>query len=85
MASAPECVSYAYGVLMILSLLNLLNYVDRFIFAALLPHIKQYTGYTDQQLGWGAVRSPSCTPVFGYLGDRVAVAGDGQPPQDGIW
>ncbi len=50
--TAPEPVAYAYVVLVILSLLNVLNYVDRFIFAALLPYIKQDTGYTDQQLGW---------------------------------
>jgi sugar phosphate permease len=74
MANAPERISSAYGVLVILSLLNLLNYVDRFIFAALLPYIKQDTGYTDQQLGWvgGAftIVYTVCSPVFGYLGDR---------------
>src|SRR5262245_26550937 len=89
MAHAPERLSYAYCVLVILSLLNLLNYVDRFIFAALLPYIKQDTGYTDQQLGWVGsaftVVYTVCSPVFSYLGDRVTVAGDGQPPQDGVW
>src|SRR5262245_56653066 len=74
MADAPERLSYAYGVLMILSLLNLLNYVDRFIFAALLPYIKQDTGYTDQQLGWVGsaftIVYTVCSPAFGYLGDR---------------
>ncbi len=72
--TAPEPVAYAYVVLVILSLLNVLNYVDRFIFAALLPYIKQDTGYTDQQLGWVGsaftIVYTVCSPVFGYLGDR---------------
>jgi len=74
MANAPERVSSAYCVLVILSLLNVLNYIDRFIFAALLPYIKQDTGYTDQQLGWVGsaftIVYTVCSPVFGYLGDR---------------
>jgi sugar phosphate permease len=41
----------AYLALAVLTLLNLLNYVDRFIFAALIPYIKADTGYTDAQLG----------------------------------
>jgi MFS transporter, Spinster family, sphingosine-1-phosphate transporter len=73
-ATAPERVSYAYVVLVILSLLNLLNYIDRFIFAALIPYIKQDTGYTDQQLGWVGsaftIIYTVCSPLFGYLGDR---------------
>src|SRR5215470_17115276 len=73
-ATAPERVSYAYVVLVILSLLNLLNYIDRFIFAALIPYIKQDTGYTDQQLGWVGsaftIVYTVCSPLFGYLGDR---------------
>src|SRR5215510_13412135 len=72
--NAPQQVFYAYFVLVILSLLNLLNYVDRFIFAALIPYIKQDTGYTDQQLGWVGsaftIVYTVCSPVFGYLGDR---------------
>lgn len=72
--TAPERLSYAYVVLIILSLLNVLNYVDRFIFAALLPYIKQDTGYTDQQLGWVGsaftILYTMCSPLCGYLGDR---------------
>ena len=72
--TAPEPVAYAYVVLGILSLLNVLNYVDRFIFAALLPYLKQDTGYTDQQLGWVGsaftIVYTVCAPVYGYLGDR---------------
>ena len=66
--------SYAYVALFILTLLNLLNYVDRFIFAALIPYIKQDTGYSDQQLGWVGsaftIVYTVCSPAFGYLGDR---------------
>ena len=73
-ANAPQPVSYAYFVLVVLSLLNLLNYLDRFIFAALIPYIKQDTGYTDQQLGWVGsaftIVYTVCSPLFGYLGDR---------------
>jgi MFS family permease len=52
--------SYAYYALVVLTLLNLLNYVDRFIFAALIPYIK-VDSYTDQQLGWVGAPSPSST------------------------
>ena len=65
---------YAYYALITLTILNLLNYVDRFIFAALIPYIKQDTGYTDQQLGLVGsaftIVYTVCSPVFGYLGDR---------------
>src|SRR5215471_4918297 len=74
MARAPKPAAYAYVVLVILSLLNLLNYTDRLIFAALIPYIKQDTGYTDQQLGWVGsaftIVYTVCSPLFGYLGDR---------------
>jgi MFS family permease len=67
-------VSHAYFALAVLTLLNLLNYLDRFIFAALIPYIKQDAGYTDQQLGWVGsaftIVYTVCSPLFGYLGDR---------------
>jgi len=70
----PQRASYAYFALVVLTLLNLLNYVDRFIFAALIPYIKQDTGYTDQKLGWVGsaftIVYTVCSPAFGYLGDR---------------
>src|SRR5215831_17303814 len=72
--SASQQASYAYFALVVLALLNLLNYVDRFIFAALIPYIKPDTGYTDEQLGWiGSAFTyvyTICSPLFGYLGDR---------------
>jgi MFS transporter, Spinster family, sphingosine-1-phosphate transporter len=64
----------AYFALAVLTLLNLLNYVDRFIFAALIPYIKADTGYTDAQLGMiGSAFTwvyTICSPTFGFLGDR---------------
>ncbi len=66
--------SYAYYALATLTLLNLLNYVDRYIFAALIPYIKTDTGYNDAQLGWVGsaftIVYTVCSPLFGYLGDR---------------
>jgi MFS family permease len=66
--------AYAYYALVTLTLLNLLNYVDRYIFAALIPYIKQDTGYDDAQLGWVGsaftIIYTVCSPLFGYLGDR---------------
>ena len=65
---------YASYALAVLTLLNLLNYVDRYIFAALIPYIKLDTGFTDAQLGWiGSAfiyAYTICSPLFGYLGDR---------------
>ena len=52
--SASQRASYAYFALVVLTLLNLLNYVDPFIFAALIPYLKDDPSahYTDAQLGW---------------------------------
>ncbi len=65
---------YAIYALVILSLLNLLNYVDRYIFAGLLPYLQTDTGYSDEQVGWVmsafTIVYTVCSPLFGYLGDR---------------
>lgn len=72
--TTPIKKSYATYALIVLTLLNLLNYVDRYIFAALIPYIKPDTGYTDAQLGYIAsaftIIYTVCSPLFGYLGDR---------------
>lgn len=66
--------TYAYFVLAMLTLLNLLNYIDRYIFSALVPYIKADAGYTDAQLGLvGSAFTwvyTLCSPLFGYFGDR---------------
>src|SRR5262249_24092312 len=73
-APAPQRASYAYFALVVLTLLNLLNYVDRFIFAALIPYIQKDTGYSDEQMALIASAFTYvytvCSPLFGYLGDR---------------
>lgn len=72
---APERVAtYAWFALGTLTLLNLLNYTDRYIFSALIPYIKPDTGYNDAQIGTvGSAFTyiyTICSPLFGYLGDR---------------
>ncbi|MCS7079143.1 MAG: MFS transporter [Chloracidobacterium sp.] len=73
-ASPSRAMTYAYFVLATLTLLNLLNYIDRYIFSALVPYIKADTGYTDAQLGLiGSAFTwvyTLCSPLFGYFGDR---------------
>src|SRR5262245_15258472 len=70
----PVRTSYAYYALVVLTLLNLLNYIDRFIVGALIPYIKLDTGYSDEQLGWVGsaftIVYTVCSPAFGYFGDR---------------
>ena len=65
--------SYALGVV---TILNFLNYIDRFILAAVLPRVKVELALTDFQLGLLAnaflVAYFVTSPVFGVLGDRVA-------------
>src|SRR6266481_500716 len=64
---------YALGVV---TILNFLNYIDRFILAAVLPRVKVELALTDFQLGLLAnaflVAYFVTSPVFGVLGDRVA-------------
>src|SRR5215475_3332106 len=66
--------TYAYYALAVLTILNLLNYIDRYIFGELIPYIKPDTGYSDQQLGLVGsaftIVYTVCSPLFGYLGDR---------------
>src|SRR2546421_2190849 len=60
--------------LLVVTLLNFLNYIDRFILAAILPRVKTEFVLTDFQLGLLAnaflVAYFVTSPVFGYLGDR---------------
>lgn len=63
-----------YG-LAILTLLNFLNYVDRYILAAVLPRIKVDLSLSDFQLGLLTnaflIAYFATAPVFGRLGDRL--------------
>ncbi len=61
-------------LLIILTGLNFLNYLDRYIVAAVLPHIKAEMLLSDGQLGRISTTFMLgyfiTSPLFGYLGDR---------------
>ncbi|HVK70390.1 MAG TPA: MFS transporter [Polyangium sp.] len=62
------------AILALLTALNLLNYVDRFVVTAVGPRIQEHLGLSDKELG--LVTSAFMlgyfvtSPVFGWLGDR---------------
>ncbi|HEY0141229.1 MAG TPA: MFS transporter [Thermoanaerobaculia bacterium] len=62
--------------LAILTFINLFNYVDRWVIAAILEPMKAELGLTDSQLGWigsGFIIVYALTsPLFGWLGDKRA-------------
>jgi glycerophosphoryl diester phosphodiesterase/MFS family permease len=62
--------------LVFLTLINLFNYLDRYILAALLPAIKRETGFSDTKLGFLAtafmIMYFLISPLFGWLGDHRA-------------
>jgi MFS family permease len=64
---------YALGVV---TILNFLNYIDRFVLAAVLPRVKTELLLTDFQLGLLAnaflVAYFLTSPIFGVLGDRLS-------------
>src|SRR5436190_3516338 len=66
----------AYYGLAIVTLLNFLNYIDRFILSAVLPRIQSDLGLTNRQAGLLAtaflVAYFITSPIFGVLGDRVS-------------
>ena len=65
-----------YYALALVTLLNFLNYIDRFVLAAVLPRVKTELVLTDFQLGLLAnaflVAYFLTSPVFGVLGDRLS-------------
>ena len=65
----------AYGALAALFGMNLLNYIDRYILAAVLGPVKDDLGITHQLGGWlGSAFMISYTllsPLMGWLGDRM--------------
>lgn len=67
-------ISAPWFALIVLTSLNLLNYIDRYILSALLPAIKEDLQFTDTQLGLlGSAFVFAYTfsaPFFGTLGDR---------------
>uniref|UniRef100_UPI0037E8CA6E protein spinster homolog 1 isoform X2 n=1 Tax=Semicossyphus pulcher TaxID=241346 RepID=UPI0037E8CA6E len=73
---SPSGVSKVRAVLTVLILcyINLLNYMDRFTVAGVLPDIEQYFGINDEKSGLLQTvficSYMFLAPVFGYLGDR---------------
>ncbi len=71
----PKSKRYAVLLLVVLTCVNLLNYLDRYIFSALLPAIQKDLHFSDTQmgvLGSGFVFAYLLTsPFFGVIGDRL--------------
>jgi predicted MFS family arabinose efflux permease len=68
--------SRAWRVLLLLFAINLLNYIDRYVLAGVLPLIEQaFPGISKERLGWLApaflIVYMLTSPVFGFLGDRM--------------
>src|SRR6201985_3068072 len=74
--SQPLSRGAAYYGLTIVTLLNLLNYIDRYILAAVLPRIQSELHLTNSQAGLLAtaflVAYFLAAPFFGTLGDRLS-------------
>jgi glycerophosphoryl diester phosphodiesterase/MFS family permease len=73
-SSSESRPSLRWITLFVLTALNILNYIDRNIFAALVPVMKTDLHFSDAAFGWlGSAFILSYTviaPLFGYLGDR---------------
>ena len=65
----------AYG-LGLMTLLNFVNYIDRYVLPAVAPRIKEELSLTDTQLGFlGSAFLFSyfiASPLFGWMGDRLS-------------
>jgi MFS transporter, Spinster family, sphingosine-1-phosphate transporter len=66
----------ARAALLLLLGINLFNYVDRQVLAAVEPLIREGFGVSQARMGWLAtaflVSYMVCSPVFGWLGDRTS-------------
>ena len=64
----------AWITLAVLSGLNMLNYLDRYVMSAVLTPVKKDLGLNDGDVGWAASAFMFgyfiTAPIFGYLGDR---------------
>lgn len=75
MQKAPAALwrSAGLGALLLLSFINLFNYLDRYILVALAPAIKRDLNLSDFQVGLLATAFMGCyllvSPFFGWLGD----------------
>src|ERR671934_989693 len=66
----------AYYALAVVTLLNFLNYIDRYILAAVLPRMQTELALTNTQAGLLAtaflIAYFVTSPIFGALGDRLS-------------
>jgi MFS family permease len=74
-APAPARATHAAYALGILTLINLVNYLDRYIVASALPNIQAELGINNMQSGLLGtvfiVVFMLASPIGGYLGDRI--------------
>ena len=65
---------HPYLALAFLTGLNLLNYLDRYVLASVVPPLKDGLGLSDGEIGWLTsafmIGYFATAPIFGYLGDR---------------
>jgi MFS family permease len=59
----------------VLTVINFLNYIDRYVLASVFEPIKRELHFTDLQLGWSLsafmITYALTSPLFGHLGDRA--------------
>lgn len=75
-AAPAQALPGARPALVLLLSINIFNYVDRYILAAVEPLIREHFGATKAQMGWLATAFlfsyMIAAPVFGWLGDRFS-------------
>jgi MFS transporter, Spinster family, sphingosine-1-phosphate transporter len=63
----------AHTALIVLTVINFLNYIDRYVLASVFEPIKRELHFTDAQLGWTLtafmITYSVISPVFGRMGD----------------
>jgi MFS transporter, Spinster family, sphingosine-1-phosphate transporter len=74
MSAAAPAARSAYVALGVLTAINLLNYVDRYLVPPLVPELEHAMGMTHEQAGWlwpaFMIVYMLTAPVFGAWGDR---------------
>ncbi|WP_257459824.1 spinster family MFS transporter [Archangium lipolyticum] len=74
-ASAPTAARTSYYALLILSLINLVNYLDRYIVTVALPYIQKDFQLNNTQSGmlgsFFIIVFMLASPLGGFLGDRI--------------
>jgi len=73
---AATALRRAHLMLGVLTLINLLNYLDRYVLSGMLPLVQEHFGRNDAQMGLLTssflVVYSLVSPFTGYLGDRLA-------------